>query len=181
MKGFPLETGSPGCPSLVLSRLVWQPKSSKTEFCSAANHFLRKGIPIIMKTNRLVIALMFGSAMAWSPAVALSKPQDDSTAKKDAQKAGKETKDATKNAGQATKKESEKAYNNTKNGTQKAYEKSKEGTKDAYHSTEKGTEKAYDKSKEGTKDAYHSTEKGTKKAWDKTKDATTGNDTKKPQ
>jgi Ni/Co efflux regulator RcnB len=105
-----------------------------------------------MKMNKLVVTLIFGSVLAWSAAPVLSQSNNDSSPKKDLQKAGHATADAAKTAGKDVKK-----------GTEKAYDVSKKDTKKASHATVKGTKKVWDKTRNTTKGAIHGGEEGAKK------------------
>ena len=118
-----------------------------------------------MQINKLVVALMFGSALALSSVPAFGRQHSDNSAKQDIQKAGHATADAAKTAGKDIKKGTEKAYHATKKGTEKTYDVSKKNTKKASHATARGTEKVWDK----TKGAVHGSEKGSKESDDSKK------------
>lgn len=112
-----------------------------------------------MKITNSGLALLLSAALC-TPLYALGL-QDDS-AKRDAQNAGHESKNAAKDAGNSAKNGTDKAYNSTRNGTERGYNKTKNGTSKAYHSTRNGTEKGWNKTKNTTKGAYNGGKEGEK-------------------
>lgn len=102
-----------------------------------------------MTKNRLSVTLLFAAALACSPMAVLGQSRDDNSAIQDMHNAGRDTKDAAKDAGHGVKKGTEKGYNATKNGTEKGYNKTKRGTKRAWHKTENTTKGAVHGAKEG--------------------------------
>ena len=77
--------------------------------------------------------VLLGTALAFSPAFSFAQQpypgQEDHTAKQDAKRAGRETKDAAKDTGRAVKHGTKKAYHSTKRHTKRAAHKTKNAVK----------------------------------------------------
>ena len=97
-----------------------------------------------MKRNKFAVTLLFATAMACSPIIALGQ-QEDHTAKQDMRNAGHETKEAAKDTGRGVKHGTEKAYHSTKRGTRKAWHKTKDTTKGAVRGAKVGARESDDR------------------------------------
>jgi hypothetical protein len=132
---------------------------------------------VYMKLDRIALTLLAATLLLPAASSAFAqdapKPAAKPTAKQDLDKAGTDTKDATKKTGHAIAKGTKTAAKDTGKGTKTAAKDTAKGTETAAKDTAKGADTVGKDTAKGAKKIVHPLTKGSSKDAPKTEDKTT--------